>query len=411
MTKQTGTTYRLLVATLLASCALFSGAAHTLASENLIQNGSFEQVSAQGNPVGWTAGKWGTISAEHVYPVPGVSGNAAEVRVTSRSSGDAKWSFAHVPVTQGTYTYSNSYKSNTTTSVVAELRRTNGTMEYVWFSNPPTSNSWNTYRHEFTVPAGVTSLTVYHLLAQVGTLTLDNVALIRTSDEGPTPDPTPVQKGMISITFDDGWISQYTNGYPLLEQYNVPGTFYMTTMYFDSQIYTSFMSEDNVRELHARGHEIGSHTVTHPRLTTLSVDDLMYELETSKRVLEAVISAPVSSFAYTYGEHNGTVIDAVINTGYKSARTTDAGRNNSTADPYRLKSLSPRIDTPLSEIYQAIDQAYTGDEWLIIALHEIDTNGRQYANAPEYLEAILSYIQTIGIKPVTVTEGYTALFK
>jgi peptidoglycan/xylan/chitin deacetylase (PgdA/CDA1 family) len=91
--------------------------------------------------------------------------------------------------------------------------------------------------------------------------------------------------------------------------------------------FAAMMSWNEVRELHRAGHEIGSHSLTHPLLTELSDERLKEEVESSRRVLSEVLGAAVSSFCYPNGSHDARVAGAVRAAGYECAVTTQWGLN------------------------------------------------------------------------------------
>lgn len=100
------------------------------------------------------------------------------------------------------------------------------------------------------------------------------------------------------------------------------------------------MSWDDVRQLaNTPGFSIGSHTITHQRLTRISPDDVAFEITSSKVNLENEIGAPVALFAYPNGEFNQDVISAVQRAGYSCAVTIEYGKNDIKSDPYRLKRV------------------------------------------------------------------------
>jgi len=91
--------------------------------------------------------------------------------------------------------------------------------------------------------------------------------------------------------------------------------------------FAATMSWDQVRELHAAGHEIGSHSLTHPLLTELPDERLNEEVEGSRRVLSEVLGAAVPSFCYPNGSYDARVLGAVRAAGYECAVTTQWGLN------------------------------------------------------------------------------------
>ncbi len=145
---------------------------------NLIQNSDLETVGVGGNPQNWNRAGWGTNTHTHTYPVAGQSGNGAEVAMTSYTDGDARWMFDDVAITPGTtYTYGYAYIATVPTKITLRYTRTNGTYLYIDAGTPGTSASWTTGSLTLVPPTGVTSVTIMHLIEQVGTLTIDNQSL------------------------------------------------------------------------------------------------------------------------------------------------------------------------------------------------------------------------------------------
>jgi len=81
------------------------------------------------------------------------------------------------------------------------------------------------------------------------------------------------------------------------------------------------MSWAQVRDLVDLGWEVGSHTVTHPRLTRVSPDLRRLELEESRRGLEGVLGRPVTALAYPFGDADTDVVEAAREAGYRAAAT------------------------------------------------------------------------------------------
>ncbi len=100
------------------------------------------------------------------------------------------------------------------------------------------------------------------------------------------------------------------------------------------------MSFDQARELAQAGHEIGSHTLTHPILTTLARDDQSREITQSKLLLERELGRPVTGFCAPNGSYDASTLDAVRHAGYEYAPTTRFGRVPDASSPFTL----PRID-------------------------------------------------------------------
>jgi peptidoglycan/xylan/chitin deacetylase (PgdA/CDA1 family) len=96
---------------------------------------------------------------------------------------------------------------------------------------------------------------------------------------------------------------------------------------------------NQAREMVAAGMEIGSHTVTHPILPRLPVDQVARELQQSRGRLEEVLGREVTSFCYPNGDYNTRVRDEAARAGYRVAVTTEAGLNDRSSDPLALRRI------------------------------------------------------------------------
>ena len=121
----------------------------------------------------------------------------------------------------------------------------------------------------------------------------------------------------VAITFDDGYRDNHTHALPALERWRAPATFFVTVglVERDPQVVARMAalrrssSEDvvgltwtEVGELLAAGHEVGSHTWSHPILAELDRDAAHDELVRSRMVLEERLGAPVRTLAYPFGK-------------------------------------------------------------------------------------------------------------
>ncbi len=174
---------------------------------------------------------------------------------------------------------------------------------------------------------------------------MDAVAACLRS-EGPCPAHA------VAITFDDGYLDAYTTALPILQQYGYPATFYIVSDFVGQPGYAGW---EELRAMHRAGMELGAHSVSHPDLTTLGLEDLRDQVARSGARISEMIGAPVRSFCYPGGRFDPTVAAVVSETGFTSATTTmpDLPQN----DPYTLPRLRIAGDTGL-EGFQWMVQAY-----------------------------------------------------
>ncbi len=131
-------------------------------------------------------------------------------------------------------------------------------------------------------------------------------------EDGTLP-PKPVV-----LTFDDGYVSQYENAFPVMRRLGWPGVLNLKAL--DSDIY-----DRQVEEMARAGWQIASHSITHPDLPSISDSQLAEEMTESRRLLEEEFGISVTDFCYPAGRYDDRVIAAVRKAGYRSATSTEPG--------------------------------------------------------------------------------------
>jgi peptidoglycan/xylan/chitin deacetylase (PgdA/CDA1 family) len=125
----------------------------------------------------------------------------------------------------------------------------------------------------------------------------------------------------VVLSFDDGYLGQYTNGFPVMQRLHWPGVLNLKV----DNIGKDGIEKSEVKKLAEAGWEIDSHTITHPDLTTLGAAQLHTELVDSKSRLHRLFGGPVNFFCYPAGRFNASVVAAVEAAGYLGATTTAPG--------------------------------------------------------------------------------------
>lgn len=113
------------------------------------------------------------------------------------------------------------------------------------------------------------------------------------------------------------------------------------------------MSVEQVRQLAERGHEIGSHTLWHPILTTMTEDERRQEIEGAKQLLQEWTNREVTGFCYPNGNFDAGVVQQLQDAGHGNACTTLQGRNDAGTNPFQLR----RIDVKPNDL-AAADGSY-----------------------------------------------------
>ena len=365
---------------------------------NLIPNAGLGASSDSSLPTSWHKSSWGSIQSTLSYPVAGYNGSTGlKTQVTQYSSGDATWYFDSVSVTPGdTLVFTDEYQSNVPSTIDADFTLSNGTHTYADIGFPGTSAGWSQAKAVFGVPTGAVSVSVFHLLTAVGTLTTSNFSLTKQP-------PAVFSQGMVSFAFDDGDKSQYTAARPILNAAGYSATMYLVSGFLNT---SGYMTTKQAKQLYAEGYEIGGHTRNHLDLTTLNAADLQSEVSGGRQDLIALGLGPVTTFTYPFGAYNDQVIQAVKDAGYTYARSVNSGFDDKNSDHYVIMDQHIENNTTPAQIQTWIDQAIAQKKWLILELHDVVANNPdQYSNSPAVLQSTVNYLKQQNAKVVTLAQG------
>jgi len=156
-------------------------------------------------------------------------------------------------------------------------------------------------------------------------------------------------KKYVVVTFDDGYADFYTHAFPVLSRNGFTATVFLPTRYIGTSP-VRFKEKDcltwsEVRELRRYGISFGSHTVTHPQLSTLNGRNIKDEIVNSKQTIEDNLGESVDSFAYPFAfpEQDSSFVrmlrKVLVESGYRHGVSTRIGTARGKEDPYFLRRL------------------------------------------------------------------------
>lgn len=117
----------------------------------------------------------------------------------------------------------------------------------------------------------------------------------------PAPAPTTGNK-VIALTFDDGPGPYTAHLLDVLDQYGAKATFFLIGSKVSSQA-------NVVRNIHARGHQLGNHSWSHPELPKLPVDQIAGEIDRTNDAIKQATGVTPAILRPPYGAVNGVVLE------------------------------------------------------------------------------------------------------
>ena len=174
----------------------------------------------------------------------------------------------------------------------------------------------------------------------------------------------------VLVTFDDGYADLAEHALPVLQRCGFRAAIFVVsarlgqTNAWDEAAGSGthrLLSDDQIRHWAGLGMEFGSHSRTHPDLTTLPPDELQQEVTSAKSDLERVLERPVISFAYPFGFHTARVVECARKV-YDLAFGIDPrerGINHLQTDPHLLQRTMVQPDDSVLDIAFRVHAGYS----------------------------------------------------
>lgn len=160
----------------------------------------------------------------------------------------------------------------------------------------------------------------------------------------------------VLITFDDGYRDVLGNASPVLTRLGMPATAYVITDRLSGRD-PSFLTWGDLRDLERRGIAIGSHTVTHADLASLSDAAALAELRDSRAVLQAHLGHPVQWLAYPHGGISPRIVVLAEEAGYVLAVTEEPGPAQQADEPLLLHRYEILETTGVAGLASMLERA------------------------------------------------------
>jgi peptidoglycan/xylan/chitin deacetylase (PgdA/CDA1 family) len=161
------------------------------------------------------------------------------------------------------------------------------------------------------------------------------------------------------LTFDDGCLDTYRNAFPLLQELGIPGVFFVVPDWLSAahagEGERHYMDWQECQIMHQSGAVIGSHSMSHRRLSSLDNDVARDELQRSKEIIEQHLAAPCEHFACPWGQPIEDYLparDLVVaeEIGYRSFFTTRRGAAISSTSPWEIPRIRLEPEWDISQL-------------------------------------------------------------
>ena len=202
--------------------------------------------------------------------------------------------------------------------------------------------------------------------------------------------------------------SSYTVAFPILQKYRLPATIYVTIESVETgqvaerhkccallekkiglpqnALSSRVLTWEEVHTMHQAGIAFGSHTLTHPVVSQLTLQELEQELGASKCLLEKKLGISAPDFAFPFGKASGCsrpALEMLSRFGYRSAATTVPGANTPRVNPFELRRLQVGPDGSLARFAFDLGRAFLrADEVPALNVSLAGSAGAQQARGP-----------------------------
>ena len=152
---------------------------------------------------------------------------------------------------------------------------------------------------------------IFSIIALIILSTIVGVSVVSVSSNGRKLPIYSVktEEKKLAISFDCAWGTDYTDKLlSTMSENDIKCTFFMVEFWTEKH-------PDYVKKISDMGHEIGTHSATHPHMSKMGKSAIEKELESSKKAISDITNKPVELFRAPFGEYNNTVIETAYEKG------------------------------------------------------------------------------------------------
>lgn len=223
----------------------------------------------------------------------------------------------------------------------------------------------------------------------------------------------PVHKSVVSFTFDDGYVSNYTKAAPILAELGIPATAYIIPEPIEAGSQNCLNEEQVAKLKHVYGWDIECHLAK--RLDEFSKEELPGVLYSAKRWIQERGLGSGDHFAYPEGNFD-EMTEPIVRKYFATSRTVDGIRLNGIdslhiPNPQRIRAVTSVGNSTggftVTQTKALVDRVAAAGGWLILVFHHIDdenTSSGMYCSSSA-LREIAEYVVASGVEIKTVADA------
>lgn len=321
-------------------------------------------------------------------------------RISELAIGQAGWVPTQVSV-QGFEQYETTftYQSNETIGLWVDYTRTDGSGFYRELQRLNPSPLPTTVTVPIEIPFDAVTAQPSLQLNHVGEFSFKNMQLFKTAES------KSFKESKISITFDDGWETSYTNGARILDQHGFVGTYYINPGYIDTPEY---MTKEDLQSLLDSGHQIGSHTNFHIDLTSYTKETIRDDLKQQNKFISDLGIGEID-FASPFGKIDDAALPIVMENSLSHRGTEEGINTKHNYDTTNLKGLFIRQETTDDELREYIQRTIESNGWLILIYHRVETTDQFFDVDLATFERHMKIVADSAVEVQTVREAIESI--
>ncbi|MBP2161646.1 MULTISPECIES: polysaccharide deacetylase family protein [Asticcacaulis] len=215
-----------------------------------------------------------------------------------------------------------------------------------------------------------------------------------------------LSRPLLTISFDDAPVSAAHEGAAILERHGARGTYFISTGLSGQESHLGrYTDAADIRALHAAGHEIACHTLTHLDCGRAKGTAIAAELDANHDALIALGVPAPRTFAYPYGDVSPASKD-VLNTRFTASRALHHGLVVTGTDLNQAPAVGIEgADGEDVARHWLARAAAMPDSWLILYTHDVREKPSSWGCTPQVLERLVSEAVAKDFEIVTFEDG------